>query len=166
MKFSKWLENLENKDVRRILSMPAPTELPENHEDYFILNLPGTIIVPIDKLIPTRARPQGIANAEKFMNASRLGEKKIEREPLSISDNGDGTYNIEDGNSTYATAVKFGWKTIPAIEVMKEAGIGDNTTVYLGTDSGYDTGLFRGQKHRPPKKRSKKAEKLFGKKKK
>ena len=42
------------------------------------------------------------------------------RDPISLKDNGDGTYSILDGNSTFAVAKEKGWASIPA-RVITEA---------------------------------------------
>src|SRR5262245_59403230 len=94
-------------------ALPVPTHLPENHEDYFDMP-PGTQTISLDAMKPMRARPEGIANAARYMNGARLG-LTAKRGPITLQDDGDGTYTVLDGNSTYATAKKFGWTGLPAI---------------------------------------------------
>lgn len=100
-----------------------PTEgnevkLVEDAPRYF--NQPeGTTQVPLDKVVTIRARPSGIANAEKYMaKAYESGGGK--RDPIDLIDNGDGTYTVKDGNSTVAVARKHGWNEISARIVDKE----------------------------------------------
>jgi hypothetical protein len=89
-----------------------PRNLPEDPWKYFNA-VPGSILVPIKKLNPIRARPQGIHNAKIHMwEAFKGGGKR--RDPISLKDNGDGTYTVLDGNSTYAVAKECGWDSIPA----------------------------------------------------
>jgi hypothetical protein len=89
-------------------------KLPEDTWKYFN-KVPNTILVDIDKLVPTRARPDGILEANKRMQgyASR-------RKPLDLKDNGDGTYSILDGNSTYANAVHSEWKELPGVVIEED----------------------------------------------
>lgn len=93
--------------------------LPEDQASYFNLDDPGTVMVPMDKLTNIRARPDGIENAGKFMWAARKGMLP-KRKPIYVVKQKDGSYIVADGNSTYANAVKHGWKNIAAIEVSEE----------------------------------------------
>lgn len=91
-------------------------KLPDDMWSYFKRGVPGTIVVPLRKLTPTRARERGIANANKYMWLAYHGYMD-KRKPLSLRDNGDGTYTVLDGNSTYANANAnlSGWKNLPGI---------------------------------------------------
>ena len=71
-----------------------------------------SIEIARDAIIPIRARPDGIANARKFMAQAAVGETD-KRGPLTVKDNGDGTYTLLDGNSTYAVATEAGMETLP-----------------------------------------------------
>ena len=95
----------------------ALDKLPEDTWKYFE-KVPKTILIDIDKLIPSRARPKGIANANKFMLLAYQGDKG-RRKPLDLEDNGDGTYTVLDGNSTYANAKHSKWKKLPGVVVKK-----------------------------------------------
>ena len=86
-------------------------QLEYNHDLYFDVG-PDAIIVPLSQINPIRARPEGIANAKVFMGLSARGENS-KRIPLSLKDNGDGTFDVRDGNSTFATAQQSGWPDIP-----------------------------------------------------
>lgn len=79
--------------------------------DYFVLQ-PGDELVPMSSVVPTRARPEGITNAVPFMERAQRGEID-KREALLLRDEGDGTFSIRDGNSTYAIAAAAGWDAIP-----------------------------------------------------
>ena len=80
----------------------------------------GVVLLPLKKLRPTRARPSGIQNAARFMALAYEG-KKAKRDPISVSQESDGSYSIVDGNSTYANAMQSGWKSIPALVATKTA---------------------------------------------
>ena len=93
--------------------MPVPEKLPEDPWAYFI-EVPGAILVDLKDLRPSRARARGIINARTYMWMAYTGAMG-KREPLTLRDNGDGTYKIVDGNSTYAVAVASGWGKIPGL---------------------------------------------------
>jgi hypothetical protein len=79
--------------------------------DYFDL-AEGDELVPLSSLVATRARPEGIANAVPLMERAQRGE--IDKRPaLLLRDEGDGTFTIRDGNSTFAIASAAGWDAIP-----------------------------------------------------
>lgn len=85
--------------------------LPDDLYRYF-KRAPGAIEVPLgENLIAIRAREKGIANANRFMWLAYWGEMD-RRKPISLRDNGDGTYTILDGNSTFANAYLSGWRSI------------------------------------------------------
>lgn len=90
-----------------------PDKLPEDLWKYFN-RLPGTIEVPLSKLVPIRARPDGIAKGKKYMWQAFLGVNK-KRDPITLKDIGGGKYEVADGNSTYANAVSSGWGSIAGI---------------------------------------------------
>lgn len=89
------------------------TKLPEDPWRYFKRSA-GAVLLPLRMLTPSRARPQGIKNAGKFMLLAYEG-KKAKREPISVRLEGAGKYTILDGNSTFANAVQNGWDRIPAV---------------------------------------------------
>ena len=72
-----------------------------------------SIDIPIQDIVPIRRRPDGVANAKVFMAEAALGDK-AKRGPLSVKDNGDGTYTVLDGNSTFAIATEAGMPELPA----------------------------------------------------
>jgi hypothetical protein len=94
------------EEIRRQLSI-----LPEDPERYFEI-APDTRLVPLSSLEPTRARPEGILNANRLMRAA-YDATHPKRAPLSVDPLGDGRYRILDGNSTYANALHSGWKSMP-----------------------------------------------------
>ena len=120
---AKVMHNLQTRpspsEAKEILSTPWPAwdwkPLPEKTWNYF-KRVPGTIVVPVRKLTPIRAREKGIANANKYMWMSFWG-RNSPRKPLDLRDNRDGTYTVLDGNSTFANAKRSGWKVIPGVVV-------------------------------------------------
>ena len=92
---------------------PAPKELPEKHEDYF--KMEGATVMPLDKLVSGKSaeeNKQGGDNGAKRMAAAAKGEL-AKRDPITVEPMGDGKYLITDGNGTFTTVQKYGWKAIP-----------------------------------------------------
>lgn len=104
------------KARRRFLRAPnrevAPT-LPNQSNRYF-LPLKGAIVVPLSRLIMTRLRRDGVRNARKLMRRA-YDRTHPRRAPISIKGIGNGYFVVEDGNSTAASALAAGWRSIPAI---------------------------------------------------
>jgi len=75
-------------------------------------------LAPVSQLKPIRAREGGIERAANFMRAA-YDTGRGKREPISVMDNGNGTYAVLSGNSTYANAVANGWKKIPVVKDEK-----------------------------------------------
>lgn len=90
-------------------------ELPHQLDKYFTKPV-GTIEVEMSKLIPIRARKEGIENAEIYMKKAYDGEM-AKRKPIEIFKTRNKKYRVNDGNSTYAVAKKNGWETIYATVV-------------------------------------------------
>ena len=98
---------------RVIDKRPAPKELPEKHEDYF--NMEGATVVPLSSLVSGKTaeeNKQGGDNGAKRMAAAANGELS-KRDPITVEPMGDGKYLITDGNGTFTTVQKYGWKAIP-----------------------------------------------------
>ena len=94
-------------------------QLPQDHGKYFTKVVASSAKydeVPIGALDAIRARPDGIANANKFMREAYEG-KNSPREPISVVKSGD-RYKVMDGNSSFANAKKAGWTTMP-VQVFK-----------------------------------------------
>jgi hypothetical protein len=85
-------------------------ELPYDLDRYFTRD-EKTREYGLEVLESTRARPKGIRNANAYMWAAYQGDYP-KRKPISLKDNGDGTYAIRDGNSTFANAQASKWETI------------------------------------------------------
>lgn len=89
--------------------------LPEDLFRYFKKH-PDAEEVDLDLLEPIRARPKGIANANRYMWLNYWGHGEGGRKPISLTDvDHDGIYEIQDGNSTYENAVYSGWDSIYGI---------------------------------------------------
>ena len=97
------------------MAMGGKIELPYELDKYFTKPA-GTIEVEMSKLIPIRARKEGIENAEVYMKKAYDG-KMSKRKPIEIYKTRNKKYRVNDGNSTYAVAKKNGWETIYATVV-------------------------------------------------
>ena len=73
----------------------------------------GDTLIPVSKIVPVKVRPEGVRNAVPFMQQAARGEIE-KRGAILVADNGDGTYSVLDGNSTYAIADQAGWAEMPA----------------------------------------------------
>lgn len=82
----------------------------ENHDLYFT-KPKGSIDIPMDRLTPDHHEPASIRNAMKYMAEAAAG-KRDKRKPISLRDNGDGTYTVTDGNATFGAAKAAGWSSI------------------------------------------------------
>ena len=87
--------------------------LSQNHADFFKLDAADTKIVPIEKLHSTKVeQPHSIENAREYMAMAKRGEID-KRDPLVVRDNGDGTYDVIDGNATLEVTRQEGWTDMP-----------------------------------------------------
>lgn len=93
--------------------------LPYDHDIYFKMDNPKTMVLPLKDLSNIRARPEGIRNGLVMMYAASIGENRGlgKRVPISVIDLGGGKYEIFDGNSTFNIAKMSGWKDIPCLQV-------------------------------------------------
>lgn len=109
---------LERELVESITARPSDEDLIARGEiapDYrhYLEPTSDSIDIPIENMVPDHRRPDGVANAKVFMAEAALGDK-AKRGPLSVKDNGDGTYTVLDGNSTFAIATEAGMPELPA----------------------------------------------------
>ena len=86
--------------------------LPFQHEKYFIV-AKNTVNLPVSMLVFSRARPEGIANANILMREAAVGQR-TRRLPIRVCELGDGRWHILDGNSTAMNALFSDWPDIPA----------------------------------------------------
>jgi hypothetical protein len=93
--------------------------LPYDHDIYFKMDDPKTMVLKLRDLSNIRARPEGIRNGLVMMYAASRGENMGlgKRVPISVIDKGEGKYEIFDGNSTFNIAKMSGWEDIPALLV-------------------------------------------------
>jgi hypothetical protein len=70
------------------------------------------LMVPLDRLRLTRARPDGIASAVRRMAEAATGARP-RRRPINVSLRSDGLYDVVDGNSTVVAAAAAGWACLP-----------------------------------------------------
>lgn len=113
-------------DGKKFPTQEEITEMIANDEiapDYrYYLNLEDGVEIPTSLIKPIRARADGIVKSKKFMAIaakSELGmlppeQRMTKRGPVQVHDDGDGTYTLLDGNSTYAIASEAGMPVLPA----------------------------------------------------
>lgn len=89
----------------------AARNLPYAPNRYFEID-DLTVPLEVRKLILSRARPDGIANAARLMLAAYEG-RHPKRSPISVQPLPDGRFLVRDGNSTVANAVVSGWRDVP-----------------------------------------------------
>ena len=95
----------------------------ERYRDYF-KNDPEAEIVHISRLKPTRKdTPEHVAKARKYLDAGKAGQM-MKRKPLDVSENGDGTLSILDGNSTHAALSEEGLTHLP-VKINRDIAPGD-----------------------------------------
>ena len=79
-----------------------------------------TVDIAIDKIIPTKsADNKGIPVAKRLMSEAAGGQRG-KRGPLSVIDNGDGTYRLMDGNATWFASKDMELETLPVRIVTEE----------------------------------------------
>ncbi len=101
-------------------------KLPEEHDKFF--NMDGATVVPMDKLVSGKTdeeNKQGGNNSPKFMMAAYHG-RVAKRDPISVEKMPDGKFKILDGNGTYTSAKKYGWKSMPVKVVDGDTGESKN----------------------------------------
>lgn len=86
--------------------------LPLQHDRYFVVGA-TTIYLPVSMLVFSRARLEGIANANILMREAAAGQRS-RRVPILVRELGDGRWYVVDGNSTAMNALFSGWPDIPA----------------------------------------------------
>ena len=85
--------------------------LPEEPSRYFEMT-PDTVLLPLQLLVPKRARKDGIVNANLHMLRAYTGQG-AKQVPVSLTRHEDEHFVIPDGNSTYANAFVSSWKHLP-----------------------------------------------------
>jgi hypothetical protein len=100
------------RKVARMPSEPGPgPRLPEDPAAYFEMD-ERTHLLPLKTLVATRMRPEGVENAARYMEAAAQG-KMEKRKPIDVEPTGGAGWRIVDGNSTFAVALRSGWRRIP-----------------------------------------------------
>jgi hypothetical protein len=90
--------------------------LPYDHTSYF--DLGGNYeLLATDRLVASRARPEGIVNANKFMSMAASGHMG-KRAPISVGTLEGALIAVIDGNSTFINALLSGWPDIPSALVL------------------------------------------------
>ncbi|HET7663895.1 MAG TPA: ParB/Srx family N-terminal domain-containing protein, partial [Rhodanobacteraceae bacterium] len=96
------------------LPEPRPEQLPDQPDLYFT-DTDVSSVIPLDKLESTKSAEENVkggSNGLKRMGAAADGVLG-KRQPISVRDNGDGTYTVLDGNGTLTAARKAGFEGIP-----------------------------------------------------
>ena len=111
-----------NQDGREfvVLSTSDEAEIKEhfvksnaNIENLFVFNAETDRLLPIEELVPTRARVKGIINASMRMVEANKGSRN-KRKPLSVKYKKSlDRYVILDGNSTYFVCRIWGINVVP-----------------------------------------------------
>jgi len=94
-------------------------DLPEDAPAYFV-TAEGQTELPVDQLVLSHLRPEGVANAVRYMAAARNG-RQAPRAPIDVQSMSDGRWLVIDGNSTAAIARAAGWSIIPAMIVATDS---------------------------------------------
>jgi hypothetical protein len=89
--------------------------------DRYFIRIAGTRLVPVKRLLLTRARVQGITNANALMSAA-YDRKATRRVPITVSLHG-GYYKVKDGNSTAINAIFSSWPSIWVVISLTTQGI-------------------------------------------
>jgi hypothetical protein len=89
------------------------SNLPYAPQQYFQM-IPGTVLVPVAKLVLRHIRLSGVNEALKRMATAHKGDYPPRR-PVDISATQDGRFIVRDGNSTTAVAIAAGWPSIPCL---------------------------------------------------
>lgn len=109
---------------RVIDKRPAPDSLPETYESYFLMD--GAKVVPMSSLVSSKTdaeNEKGGTNAVKRMAAAAAGELP-RRAPITVMPSKTpGKYDIVDGNGTFTSVGKYGWKSLPVLVVSREKGL-------------------------------------------
>lgn len=86
---------------------------------------PEAVVVPVDSLVTHKnqnddikyqkgLKAHPVTTAAKFMAKAIAGEAE-RRDPISVRDNGNGTYEVLDGNATSQAAMMAGWDDMPVL---------------------------------------------------
>ena len=89
----------------------AQDEIQSDWRPYMFME-DGDTLVDINSVLPVKVRPEGVVKSLGFMVQSANNEIP-KRGSLLLRDNGDGTFSIRDGNSTYSIAKAAGWSELP-----------------------------------------------------
>lgn len=92
------------------------------HQLYF-KDLDSAVSIRADQLVASRARPDGLVNANELMRRAAAGE--IERRaPITVRPLADARFLVVDGNSTFLNGLASGWPDLPCKVVNETASIG------------------------------------------
>ena len=91
----------------------------------------GAMDFPVRALRTLKDEPEkSVENAAARMGRAARGEIR-KRAPISVADNGDGTYTVVDGNATVWAAARGGLETVRAVVVGRNTGTRLGNSVYM-----------------------------------
>ena len=76
----------------------AASKLGNNYKDFF-MEEEGTIMLPLDQLILSRTRENGVLSAINRMHEAK-NKDRTKRQAISVKNYGNNMYIVLDGNST------------------------------------------------------------------
>lgn len=89
----------------------AKDALPYDPGRYFT-GVSDSTALPLAVLVRSRARPEGIENARRYMVEAYEGTRG-KRAPIAVQPLEDGRFLVTDGNSTLTVAILAGWPDVP-----------------------------------------------------
>jgi hypothetical protein len=109
-----------DKKTRQAWAAAQPTPvLPDQPSDYFITE--GAQMVDVSALIPLRPPVDQKKSVKAAMSYAKAAADGLmdKRKPISVRDNGDGTFSVLDGNATLGMAQTAGWAQLPVTVLHK-----------------------------------------------
>ncbi len=97
----------------------ASRSLPYEIDRYFV-PADGAELLLVARLVITRARPKGVANAATLMRTAYEG-RHPRRAPIAVRPFGDSDFLVEDGNSTVLNAIASAWPRILCLRRLDDA---------------------------------------------
>ena len=100
-------------------------------ESPFFAEAEGAVEIPIRALRTVKDEPERSIRSAAFKMRRAAAGQIAKRAPVSVVNNGDGTYTVIDGNATTWAAARGGMETVRAIVVGKDRGARLANSQYL-----------------------------------